>query len=120
MAKLCISCIGVGYALKYREYQDHTRCLCCGHKEKRSNHILLYPDHKTKNNFKKAVVKILKPVVEEMKTEPKLVAAILDITFRWIKKETIIHTNYSTTAGIREAVKIENEGLGWTNFVLGR
>ena len=55
-----------------------------------------------------------------MKTEPKLSAAILDIIFRWRNDRTIIHTNYSTLFGIRAAIKEQNKGLGWTNFVLGR
>ena len=73
-----------------------------------------------KKNFKKAVKKILKPILEKMKTEPKLSATILDIVFRWKNRQTIIHTKYSTLFGIQAAVKEQNKGLGWTNFVLGR
>jgi len=51
------------------------------------------------------VKKLLKPVLEEMKTEPKLSATILDVIFRWRKDRTIIHTKYLTLFGIREAVK---------------
>ena len=64
--------------------------------------------------------KLLRPALKEMKTEPKLSATILDIIFRWRKNRTIIYTKYLTLFGIREAVKEQNEGLGWTNFVLGR
>ena len=69
---------------------------------------------------KKAVKKYLTPILEEMKTEPKLSAAILDIIFCWRDKCTIIHTNYLTLFGICVAVKEQNEGLGWINLVLGR
>ena len=55
-----------------------------------------------------------------MKTEPKLAAAIRDIIFRWRKERPISHTQYPMLFGIRAAVKEQNEGLGWTNFVLGR
>ena len=73
-----------------------------------------------KKDLKKAVKTILKPILEEMETEPKLSATILDLIFRWRNKQTIIHTKYSTLFGIRAAIKEQNEGLGWTNFVLGR
>ena len=73
-----------------------------------------------KKNFKKAVKKILKPILEEMHTEPKLSSTILEIIFRWRNKQTIVHTKYSTLFGIRKAVKEQNDGLGWINFVLGR
>ena len=81
IAKFCTSCIGVGHTLKYRKFQNHARCPCCGHEEERSNHVLLCPDKRTKANFKKAVKKNLTPILEEMKTEPKLAAAIRDIIF---------------------------------------
>ena len=64
--------------------------------------------------------KVLKPVLEEMNTEPKLSTTIIDIIFCWRKNRTIIHTNYSTLFGIQEAIVEQNEGLGWTNFVQGR
>ena len=64
--------------------------------------------------------KNLTPILEEMQTEPKLAAAIRDIIFRWRKERPISHTQYPTLFGIRAAVKEQNEGLGWTNFVLGR
>ena len=70
--------------------------------------------------MKKAAKKFVKLVLKEMNAEPKLSATILDIIFRWRKNRTIIHSNYSTLLGIREAVKEQDEGLGWTNFVLGR
>ena len=73
-----------------------------------------------KKNFKKNVKKYLTPILEVMKTEPKLSDAIRDIIFRWRNKRIIIHTNYSTLFGIGVAVKEQNEGLGWTNFILGR
>ena len=73
-----------------------------------------------KKDLKKAVKTILKPILEEMETEPKLSATILDIIFCWRKKQTITHTKYSTVFGIRAAVNEQNEGLGWTNFVPGR
>ena len=66
------------------------------------------------------VKKILKPILEETKMEPKLSSTILEIIFRWRNKQTIVHTKYSTLFGIRAAVKEQNDGLGWTNFVLGR
>ena len=75
---------------------------------------------KNKINFKKAVKKYLTPILEEMKTEPKLSATICDIIFCWRNKRTVIHTNYSTLFEICAAVKEQNRGLGWTNFVLGR
>ena len=120
VAKFCILCIGVGHTLKYKQYQDHARYPRCRHEEERSNHVLLCPDHRTKKKLQKSRQKISKPVLEEMKTEPKLSATILDIVFFWRKKSTIIHTQYSTLFSIRETVKEQNEGLGWTNFVLGR
>ena len=52
VAKFCTLCIQVGHTLKYRQYQDHTRCPCCGYKEEQSSHVLLYPDHITKKNQK--------------------------------------------------------------------
>ena len=52
--------------------------------------------------------------------EPKLSATILDVIYCWRNKQTIIHTKSSTLFGIQEAVKEQNEGLGWTNFVPGR
>ena len=64
--------------------------------------------------------KNLTPILEEMKTEPKLASAIRDIIFRWKKERPILPVQYPTLFGIRAAVKEQNKGLGWTNFVLGR
>ena len=120
VAKFCTSCIGVGHTLKYRQWQNHARCPCCGHENEKADHVLLCPDRRTKRNFKKAVKKILEPILEETKTEPTLSSTILEIIFHWRNKQTITHTKYSTLFGIRAAVKEQNDGLGWTNFVLGR
>ena len=62
----------------------------------------------------------MEPILEETKTEPTLSSTILEIIFQWRNKQTIVHTKYSTLFGIRAAVKEQNDGLGWTNFVLGR
>ena len=89
VTKFCTSYIGVGHTLKYRDYKDHSRCPRCGYKEEKTNHVLSCLDSQTKRKyFKKAVKKIVKPVFEETKTEPKLSAIILDIIFLMEKEPT--------------------------------
>ena len=77
VAKFCTSCIGVGHTLKYRQWQNNARCPCCGHEKEKADHVLLCPDRRTKKNFKKAVKKILEPILEETKTEQTLSSAII-------------------------------------------
>ena len=78
------------------------------------------PRRKNSKQFQKAVKKNLTPILEEMKTEPKLASVICDIIFHWRKERPILPVQYPTLFGIRAAFKEQNEGLGWTNFVLGR
>ena len=66
------------------------------------------------------MTKILEPTLKTSKIASILSSTILHIIFAWRKGRYITSTNYSTLFGLREAVKEQSDGLGWTNFVLGR
>ena len=120
VAKFCTSCLGVGHAMKYRGFQEHSDCPCCGANNEKASHVLLCPDKKTKKNFNKVIKKVLIPVLKSTNTEAKLFAAILDIIYKWKSSRPIIATLYSTLFGLQEVIKDQLEGLGWSNLMLGR
>ena len=120
VAKFCTFCLGVGHALKYRGYQDHSDCPCCGHDNEKASHVLLCTDKRTKKNFNKVIKKVLTPVLKSTNTAAKLSNAILDIIYKWRSLRPIVATSYSTLFGLQEAIKDQSEGLGWSNFMLGR
>ena len=105
VAKFCTSCLGVGHALKYRGYQDHSGCPCCGDKSKKASHVLLCTDKRTKKNFNKVIKKVLIPVLKLTNTAAKLPAAILDIIYKWRSLCPIVATFYSTLFGLQKQSK---------------
>ena len=96
VAKFYTPCVGVGHAHKYRKYQDHSRCPCCGAKVEETDHVLPCPDNRTKKNFKKAMNKILEPALKTAKTASILLPRILNIVFAWRKGRYITSTNIYT------------------------
>jgi hypothetical protein len=63
---------------------------------------------------------LLTPSLEASYTAPSLKKAILTILLEWREGKKITPLDHPSIFGIREAIKDQNNGLGWDNFVLGR
>jgi hypothetical protein len=87
---------------------------------KKTSHILLCQNRASKENFKKNLDKVLTPSLEASNTAPSLKKAILTILLKWREGKKITPSNHPSIFGIREAIKEQNNRLGWDNFLLGR
>ena len=103
-----------------RKWQDHSRCPLCNSSNEKSSHVLLCPNRPAKENFKTKIETNLKPTLESTMTAPSLQKTLLSILTKWRNGTTITPESFPRIFGIREAVKDQSLGLGWTNFVLGR
>jgi hypothetical protein len=75
---------------------------------------------KTEHQKKTSLNKVLTPSLEASNTAPSLKKAILTILLKWREGEKITPSDHPSVFGIREAIKDQNYGLGWDNFILGR
>jgi hypothetical protein len=73
-----------------------------------------------KKTSKKELDKVLIPSLEASNTAPSLNKAILKILLKWREGKMITPSDHPSIFGIREAIKDQNNRLGWDNFVLGR
>ena len=112
--------IGVGHMLKKRKWQKHSKCPLCGTDNEKTSHVLRCQDKKSKVNFKEKLDETLIPTMESTNTAPSLQKALLQILLKWRDGKKITPTDYPVIFGIREAIRDQNRGLGWNNFVLGR
>jgi hypothetical protein len=112
--------IGVGHMLKKRKWQEHSKCPLCGTDNEKTSHVLRCQDKKSKMNFKEKLDEILIPTMESTNTAPSLQKALLQILLKWRDGKRITPNDYPEIFGIREAIRDQNRGLGWNNFVLGR
>jgi hypothetical protein len=58
--------------------------------------------------------------LEASNTSPSLKKAILTILLKWREGKKNTPSDHPSIFGIREAIKDQNNGLGWDSFVLGR
>jgi hypothetical protein len=72
------------------------------------------------NPVKETLDETLIPTMESTNTAPSLQKALLQILLKWREGRKITPTNYPEIFGIQEAIRDQNRGLGWSNFVLGR
>ena len=120
LSKQASGCIGVGHVLKIRKWQNHSRCPLCNKDEEKTSHVLTCQDKDSKANFKKNLDTILKPTLDSTNTAPSLSKAILEILQIWRQDKKVNPSDFTLNFGIRAAIKDQNNGLGWTNFALGR
>ncbi|OEU05826.1 hypothetical protein FRACYDRAFT_266850 [Fragilariopsis cylindrus CCMP1102] len=120
LSKQASGCIGVGHVLKIRKWQNHSRCPLCNKDEEKTSHVLTCQDKDSKANFKKNLDTILKPTLDSTNTAPSLSKAILQILQIWRQDKKVNPSDFTLNFGIRAAIKDQNNGLGWTNFALGR
>jgi hypothetical protein len=62
----------------------------------------------------------LTPTLESIMTAPSLKKALLLILQKWREGKTIKPSDHPQIFGIREAVRDQNNHLGWNNFFLGK
>jgi hypothetical protein len=86
----------------------------------KTSHVLLCRNKSSEENFTKYLEEDLTPTLESNMTAPSLKKALLLILQKWREGKTIKPPNHPQIFGIREAVRDQNNHLGWNNFVLGR
>jgi hypothetical protein len=92
----------------------------CNTENEKTSHVLLCRNKSSKENFKKKLAEDLTPTLVSNMTAPSLKKALLLILQKWREGKTIKPSDHPQIFGIREAVRDQNNHLGWNNFVLGR
>ena len=106
--------------VKKRKWQTHSRCPLCNKDNEKTSHVLRCQNIDSIANYKISLDTVLKPTLESTNTSPSLSKAILKILLKWKEGKKITPTDHPEIFGIRDAIKDQNNGLGWNNFVLGR
>ena len=107
----------MGNQLLHRKHQSHSNCPLCKANNEKVSHVLHCPDTAATAYATARIRHHLPPSLEELKTEPILSSAILEIVLAWRKGEPIIPLHFDLS--IRSVI-LEQAAIGWDNFVLGR
>jgi hypothetical protein len=106
--------------LRKRRWQDHSCYPLYNTENEKTSHVLLCRNKSSKENFKKTLEEDLTLTLESNMTAQSLEKALLLILQKWREGITIKPSNHPQIFGIREAVRDQNNHLGWNNLVLGR
>ena len=115
--KFTTGCLGTRHMLHHWNKFDSPQCPNCDHHTEKSSHVLRCNNQKTKTQFKKNLSDIKKCLSKSETYEPTQ-TAILKILSDYRDHKPISPALFATTFGLRAAI-IDQEQIGWDNFLLG-